>query len=132
MQQKTKQYLILGVLLLVLWYFSVNLHSFYSFAGAPLNIINVLPSDSPFTSVECRNLGGKCIPVAQPNIMGTLEYGSCGLESKCVFEDLCLKTGGKYNFKLVKLEEKAVFEKSCVCPVPLEFSIKDGCFQRFT
>lgn len=133
MDKKTKNYLIIGVVIVGFYLLFTNLHSFYSIMAVrnPLNIINVMPEKQPENTKECLALNGRCIPLESMQLAGYINYGYCNENFRCVIEDMCEKTGGKFQYKLEKFGDSTFFAKKCICPEPLRFSSINGCYQGY-
>jgi len=94
----------------------------YPFVTTPL-----FEEKEPLTFSECNSFNGICIPVQQPCSEDRIEYGACSETLKCCVVDYCVKSGGRYKYEFRLEDNRAVFEKTCICPIGYTYKIQEGC-----
>lgn len=118
----------LGVLLAMVGLGIILQTGFLGFGVEPLSVNLILPVDEPVSFATCNGMGGGCVPPLE-NPKGTLDYGTCGVDFKCVIPDLCESSGGMYEVQYNS--SSGDFDKKCLCKIPSKYDVRVGCASQF-
>lgn len=119
-----------NVIIVVIVMIALALFVIYGNSGTLFTAATNPGIPEPINIKQCSFLDGVCVPVQQDN-KGLVEFGRCSSSTKCLLEENCMSSGGRYVFNPTEIGNRVVFEKICECPKPLRFDVTEGCRQVF-